>query len=268
MSVDNINNENLFLPDVQYFIFRRCTPEWRIKPHTVDRYDITYIIKGKARYTINGVRHELSAGDLLCLPEGSKKEAITYRNHLMQCFSVNFEARNLKGESVVPAFPPVSHIDIHDDIIRLFHEFNYAYIEKRPGYLFKTSGLLMMILNRFLEFTVYKDQFMVDDFRIKETVRYIVRHYAERLLVKDLAVRAGISTPYFGNLFKRETGMTIHQFVAKVRVTHAENLLQSGGYHVSEVAELCGYCDMFHFYKQFKAITGASPSHHIPRHGS
>jgi AraC-like DNA-binding protein len=263
-----MNDENLFLPDVQYFIFRRCTPEWRIKPHKVDRYDITYIIKGRARYIINGVRHELSAGDLLCLPEGSRKEAITYRDHLMQCFSVNFAPRNLEGEMVVPAFPQLSPIGIHDDIIRLFHEFNYAYIEKRPGYLFKTSGLLMMIINRFLEFTVYKDELMVDDFRIRESLRYIIRRHTDRILVKDLAAKAGISTAYFGSLFKRETGMTIHQFVARVRVTHAENLLQSGGYHVSEVAELCGYCDMFHFYKQFKAIAGVSPSHYLPRHGS
>jgi AraC-like DNA-binding protein len=257
-----------FIPDIQYVIFRQCTPEWRIKPHSVDDYDITYIIEGNARYTLNGVCHELSAGDLLCLPEGTQKEAVTYRDRLMQCFSVNFIPRSLQGEPVIPQLPLANHIGIHDDIIRFFHEFNYSYIEKQPGYLFKTAGLLMMLLDRFLELTVYKNEFIAKDFRIKETLRYISQHYAECLRVKKLAVRAGLSTEYFGCLFKHETGMTVKRYLAKVRAAHAENMLQSGDYLVSDVAELCGYCDIFLFDKQFKAITGMPPSHYIPRHGN
>jgi YesN/AraC family two-component response regulator len=47
------------------------------------------------------------------------------------------------------------------------------------------------------------------------------------------------------------------------RVRNAKNLLQSGGCLVSEAAEACGYCDVFHFYKQFKALTGISPSRYL-----
>jgi AraC-like DNA-binding protein len=263
-----LGNEDFFTPDIQYFIFRQCTADWRLKPHQVDEYDITYVVQGSARYTINGVRHEVAAGDLLCLPEGTRKEAATDREHLMQCFSVNFIPRSILGKPLVPPFPLLSHIGIHDDIIRFFHEFNYAYIEKQPGYFFKTAGLLLAILGRFLELTLYKNRLTVQDFRIKETIRYIAQHYAEGLQVKNLAARAGLTTQYFGALFKAETGMAVSHYLAKVRIAHAENMLKSGGYLVSDVAEFCGYCDIFHFYKQFKAITGIPPSHYIPRHGN
>jgi AraC-like DNA-binding protein len=261
-----LGNGDFFMPDIQYFIFRQCTSDWRLKPHSVDDYDITYIVQGNARYTLNDDRYEVAAGDLLCLPEGTRKEATTYRDRLMQCFSVNFIPRKPTGEPVVPQLPLANHIGIHDDIIRFFREFNYSYIEKQPGYLFKTSGLLMMILDRFLELTVYKNEFIPKDFRIQEALRYINQHYTEGLQVKKLAARAGLSTEYFGCLFKGETGMTVNRYLAKVRVAHAERMLQSGDYLVSDVAELCGYCDIFHFYKQFKAITGMPPSHYIPRH--
>jgi AraC-like DNA-binding protein len=263
-----ISTSGLFIPDVQYSIFRQCTPEWRLKPHSVEDYDVTYIIEGNARYTLNGIPYELAAGDLICLPEGTKKEAVTYRDRLMQCFSVNFIPRSLQGEPAVPQFPLANHIGIHDDVVRLFHEFNYSYIEKQPGYLFKIEGLLLMLLDRFMELTVYKNEFIARDFRIKETLRYISQHYAENLLVKKLAARAGLSTEYFGGLFKRETGMTVKRYLAKVRAANAENMLQSGDYLVSDVAELCGYCDIFHFDKQFKAIKGLPPSHYIPRRGN
>jgi AraC-like DNA-binding protein len=258
---------DFFTPEIDYFIFRQCTAEWRLKPHAVDQYDITYVIDGKGRYTLNGIRHEVGAGDLICLPEGTRKEAATYPDKLLRVFSVNFLPRGLHGEVIIPPLPLFSHIGVQDDIVRLFHEFNDAYIEKQPGYLFKTSGFLLLILSRFLELTVYENKFTVKDLRIKECLRYIAEHYAGCLQVKKLAARAGLSTEYFGCLFKSETGMTVKRYQAKLRVAHAENMLKSGDYLVSDVAELCGYCDIFHFDKQFKAATGLPPSQYIPRHG-
>jgi hypothetical protein len=79
-----------FVPKIFYCVLRKCSPHWRIQPHSVDRYDITYIIKGSARYTINGKIHELGPGDLICLNEGDEIEAITYPKNPMHCFSVIF----------------------------------------------------------------------------------------------------------------------------------------------------------------------------------
>jgi AraC-like DNA-binding protein len=225
------------------------------------------VIHGKGRYTLNGVRYEVATGDLICLPEGTRKEAVTDPDDLMRVFSVNFLPCGLHGDMVVPSFPLFSHIGTHDDIVRFFHEFNDAYIEKRPDYLFKTSGLLLLILSRFLELTVCKNKSAVKDLRIQDSLRYIAQHYAECLRVKSLAARVGLSREYFGCLFKSETGMTVSRCLAKVRVTHAEDMLKSGDYLVADVAEFCGYCDIFHFYKQFKAITGMPPSHYLPRRG-
>jgi YesN/AraC family two-component response regulator len=42
-------------------------------------------------------------------------------------------------------------------------------------------------------------------------------------------------------------------------------MLESGAYQVAEVAEYCGYNDVFHFYKHFKRIAGIAPSYYIPK---
>jgi AraC-like DNA-binding protein len=42
-------------------------------------------------------------------------------------------------------------------------------------------------------------------------------------------------------------------------------MLRSGEFKVWEIAERCGYNDIFHFYKQFKQICGVSPSSCIPK---
>jgi AraC-like DNA-binding protein len=255
--------EDFFVSTINYLVFRKCTPEWRIKPHIVSRYDVTYLIKGSARYMINGKTHELSAGDVLCLHEGLKKEAVTYPDRLMHCFSVNFQLNRFSGEQIFPPLLMINHIGIRDDIIRYFHEFTDTWIDHLPGYGIKSQGLLLLILHRLLELTVYKSTNSWD-FRIEQAARYIAQNFAKRLTVKKLAAQANLNDAYFGSLFKQETGLSINQYVAKIRIRNAENILRSGVYKVKDVAEQCGYKDMYYFYKQFKAITGLPPSKYFP----
>ncbi|MDR3277088.1 MAG: AraC family transcriptional regulator [Treponema sp.] len=255
----------LFIPDIQYLVYRECPVDWRLKPHLVSDYDITYIVGGKARYTINGIRHELQAGSILCLPEGTRKEAVTYPDHRMHCFSVNFKLKDTAGRVVVPPFPLVKTIGIRDDIIRFFHELIFTWLEKQPGYTIKSGALELLVLHRLYELTVYHHDSTVGDIRIQQSIRYIAQNYTKPLTVKKLAALAGLNAAYFGVLFKQETGLTVHQYLAKTRIRNAGNLLQSGAYRVAEAAEACGYGDIYHFYKQFKAIMGMPPSQCIPR---
>jgi AraC-like DNA-binding protein len=261
------NQDNFFVTDINYFIFRKCTPIWKLKDCIVSLpFEITYLIKGSAQYTIDGINHEVSAGDLICLREGSGKKAITYSNRLMHCFSVDFTATgpdDNRGDAILP-FPTISHIGIQNDIVQLFHEFNYTWMDRQPGYLIKSRGLLLLILHRLLGLTVYNNDTVIKDYRVEQAVRYINQHYAERLTVEKLASIVSLNSAYFGALFNKETGTSVNHYIAKIRIRNAENILQSGAYKVMEVAEQCGYSDKYHFYKQFKAITGLPPSKFLP----
>ncbi|MDR3115222.1 MAG: AraC family transcriptional regulator [Treponema sp.] len=251
--------------DIHYIVFRQCTPAWRLLPHRVSNFDITYVIQGNAGYTIDDITYELSAGDLLCLPENVKKEAVTYPGRLMHCFSVNFQPKDLNMERVELHLPLVHHIGVRNDLIQLFDDLVYTWQEHRSGYRLKCRGILSLILYDILEAAVFETFSCDQDKRIKQALRYITRNYAKKITVKKLAAMAGLNTAYFGVLFKRVTGVRVHQYIANVRIHNAKTMLKSGAYRVAEVAEYCGYNDAFHFYKHFKRIVGIPPSHYIPR---
>jgi YesN/AraC family two-component response regulator len=158
----------------------------------------------------------------------------------------------------------LNRIGLRQDIITMFRELTVSWNERQQGYVFKTRALLMLILHRLSELIVYDVDSAPGDYRINRIIRYISTHYAEKLTVKALARHVNLDDDYCGHLFKRETGMTVHQYMTRVRVHNAENLLQSGGYKIHEVAELCGFSDVFHFYKLFKALRGFPPSRCIP----
>ncbi|MDR2150010.1 MAG: AraC family transcriptional regulator [Spirochaetaceae bacterium] len=263
-----LGEDEIFIPDIQYVVFRECHADWRLNPHPVANYDITYIIKGRARYTIDRCPYELSSGALLCLSDRLDKAALTYPDQLMHCFSVNFMLKNSLGQQVALPLPLISTIGLKDDLIRLFNELVSANRERHPGYGIKCRGILLLILHRLLELTVYSSTRACEDYRVQKTMRYIGLHYAEQLQVKKLALITGLNPSYFGFLFKRVTGLTVKRYIARTRVQNAKDLLQSGSLKVQDVADACGYCDVFHFYKQFKTIMGIPPSHCIPKKGA
>jgi AraC-like DNA-binding protein len=259
------HQEEICILDIHYIVFRQCNPAWRLLPHRVSNFDITYLIHGRACYTIDGIKHELSAGDLLCLPENAKKEAVTYPSHLMHCFSVNFQPKNPDLQNVKIPLPMINHIGLRNDLIQLFDDLVYSWQEHRSGYMLKCQGLLSLILYHLLEATVFETFSSDQDNRVKNTILYITKNYAKKLTVKKLAAMAGLNTAYFGTLFKRVTGVKVNQYIANVRIHNAKTMLKSGTYRVAEVVEYCGYNDTFHFYKHFKRIAGIPPSYYIPR---
>jgi AraC-like DNA-binding protein len=259
-------NENI-VPEISYLVQRKCTPEWRIGRDTIDFYDITYVTAGSARYTIDGKEYAVSEGDLLCIPPGHARAAHSLPEKLMHCFAVNFSVCDLAGNPARIPFPLLSHIGLRRDLIHHCHELTTAWVEKEPGYLIKTRGVLLLILHILFEHIVYNIDSSNRDYRVKKICRHIAARYAEKLSVKKAAEATGLNSVYFGALFRQQTGLTFHQYVARIRVKNGENMLRSGEYKVYEAAEHCGYSDVFYFYKQFKRILGYAPSTCIPKRG-
>jgi len=253
-----------FVPRIFYCVFRKCQPKWQLRRHFVDHCDITYIIKGNARYTINGKEHELSQGDLVCLTEGVEKAAVTNPKNLMHCFSVNFDSL-YSPKSPPPPLPTVSNIGIRQDLIDMFRELTICWNNRQEGYIMRSRALLMLILHRLSEILIYEIDNITGDYRINKTTNFIAMHYSDSLTVKGLAESVHLDEVYFGHLFKQQTGKTVRQYITQIRVQNAENMLQSGSYKVYEAAERCGFSDVIHFYKSFMKLRGFPPSRCIPR---
>jgi YesN/AraC family two-component response regulator len=129
----------------------------------------------------------------------------------------------------------------------------------------KSRALLMLIISRLAEIVLDDTEPTSGDYRVNKIIRYISAHYRKKLPVKELASHVNITPDYLGSLFKRETGIHVNQYISKIRVRNAEDLLRTGKYKVSEVSEYCGFSDVVHFYRSFKAVRGFAPSKCIPK---
>lgn len=91
-------------------------------------------------------------------------------------------------------------------------------------------------------------------------IEYIHEHYAEDLTLGGLADKVYISRNYLSMIFKNMTGETFNNYLTRVRVEKARELLMEKNALVYEVAEKVGYKNVPYFSTVFKKFTGMNPT--------
>jgi AraC-like DNA-binding protein len=255
----NEHDFNNIVVDIVYCNHRISTSSWEIAMRVNHFVDVTYIVSGEAIYTVDDVCYKVHAGDLVCVPKGSRESAFATCGKL-DCYGVNGDIYSLSGGEISLPFQIVSHIGIRQDIIALYQDLYAAWLLRDPGYKLKARSIYMQILLKFYQLVWHSDYQSNYDKRIKKVLRHIIDHYNEPLTVGEMARMTNLSTLYFGNLFKQETGQTFRQYLRAIRLNQAENMLNNGIYNVSETAAECGFSDVFYFSKVFKEQRGLTPS--------
>lgn len=93
--------------------------------------------------------------------------------------------------------------------------------------------------------------------RAKEFIR---EHHSEDLSLGQVAAAVHTSICYFCKLFRKATGATFTEFVSRLRVEAARNLLLNPNLRVSEIAYEVGFQSLTHFNRVFKKVVGESPT--------
>ncbi len=249
------------IPEPHYFIHRKSTPNWCIKPDVVPFNDLTYIVKGQARYTIGTETVNVKAGDLIYVPCNSFRAAVPLGDELLECHSFNFFLYNQKGVTIPLQLNIHNHIGEQPQLLKLCSTTNEIWSEKGFGYELQARGYLCIIISMVMNILYnpsYRNSNM--DIRIQHAVKYVNAHYFEPITIRDVAEIYHLHPAYFGNLFQKTMGSTFKQYLTRIRLNHAENLLRSGEYSVNEVAFQCGFSDVFYFSKIFKKYKGVNPS--------
>lgn len=89
---------------------------------------------------------------------------------------------------------------------------------------------------------------------------YIRDHQAEDLSLGQVARAVNTSTFYFCKMFKKVTGLNFTDYVSRLRIEKAKNLLLNPNLRISEIAFEVGFQSLTHFNRVFKKIVGYSPT--------
>jgi AraC family transcriptional regulator len=101
-----------------------------------------------------------------------------------------------------------------------------------------------------------------EDARLKRALERMAAGLEGPLTLRDCARAAGMSPTRFAHRFREHTGYAPMDYLKRLRVEHARQLLLDPSLSIHAVAERCGFSDPFHFSRVFRAIDGIPPSHY------
>ena len=142
-----------------------------------------------------------------------------------------------------------------DAFLDIFRDIRPDWLLRRQGYELKCQALFALVLHKLM----YEVDPGKRNQHVENMKSYILEHYKEEILVNHLAQLCNLNPVYCGALFKKEEGCTIAEFVNRLRMNKAADLLRKGEHTVGEVSESVGFKDIYYFSNTFKKYMGVSP---------
>jgi AraC family transcriptional regulator len=92
--------------------------------------------------------------------------------------------------------------------------------------------------------------------QLRQQKQYIEKSLALKILVPDMAARAGLSTGHFGRAFRLSVGQTPHEYIRRQRIIRAQALMITSDQSLACIALEVGFCDQAHLAKVFSRLVG------------
>ncbi|MBA3686396.1 MAG: helix-turn-helix transcriptional regulator, partial [Planctomycetes bacterium] len=94
---------------------------------------------------------------------------------------------------------------------------------------------------------------------VATAVAYLHAHAGEEVTMAELAVETGLSANYLGERFKTELGVPVADYLNRLRVDRARELLAGSDRSVTDIADVVGFAGISYFGKVFRRLTGHTP---------
>ena len=239
--------------------------------HWHDCFEMEFFCEGEGVHILNGEAIAVKKGTIHLLTPADfhtlyKKE----ESGDMKCYSVNFNEYALSAElikMICEYGAPLSTTVDGEDYEILQKEF--AALEKE----YRSDSPLrnMMMENMFEKIIIIfwraltrkghesKRQFLRHDSTVRYIVTYLRIHFREQVSLAALAKEVHLTPNYVGDIFRRETGVSFTDYVQRLRINYATNLLVSSDLPIAYISEQSGFHSVSYFIRTFRLVTGKTP---------
>lgn len=151
-------------------------------------------------------------------------------------------------------------LNVYHLIYLIAHEFNH---NTTGSDVICSNALssLVLITSRLYSYSKNENLNMVTPKAdIDYVLKYIYQNISSDLSLKTLAENLGYSREHLCRYFKKETNTNLSKYIASQRVKRAISRMDTDEFTISEIAEYAGFSSVSAFERNFKKITGKSPS--------
>lgn len=230
----------------------------------LDEFQIVYITDGGGYFESQSIpRRRVEAGTVIMLFPNERHSYAPDENVGWNEFWVGFKGRMaeqiVKAQYISPKEALVE-IGLSNSLIGLYRDAIRLAEKERIGCQQLLSGVVMHMLGHIL----YKDKNRKDGSNRTEDVvneaRQLMRARIHHSLSgQQIADELGVGYSWFRQSFKRVTGLSPAQYMARLLTSRAKELLISENYTITEIADMLGFESVGQFSTLFRKIEDTTP---------
>jgi AraC-like DNA-binding protein len=239
----------------------------------IDQAIVKYCIKGHGSYKLGALTHAVTKGDVFVVPVGAVH---AYGSDPDRPWTVHwFHAMGhhlgpLLARLEATAARPVVHVGLDTTLINLFVELRQSLeVDYAESQLLYASQILAHLLGRMIQLRHGAPAATKSAAeRIRASIAHMKQHLTEPLAIDRLAELACLSQSHYSAQFRAITGYAPKNYLLRLRVHRAAQLLDTTGLDIKTVARESGFIDPFYFSRAFRQIHEVGPrKYRQRRHG-
>ncbi|CAN7373443.1 response regulator [Paenibacillus sp. LjRoot153] len=157
-------------------------------------------------------------------------------------------------------FLQMIHHVLHYKGLRAHQVFSEELLSMQASYVSRSiANLRQWIITMIEEATCRINTVAESQTVIEKAKQYIAQRINEDISREDIASYVSMNPDYLTRIFKKETGLTVSDYVLQERVSLAKEMLVKTDLPVGSIASSVGYNNFSHFSKMFKKATSTNP---------
>lgn len=213
------------------------------------------------RFNLNQFTEELKRQQF----ESAFEELKAHVDQLASDYTMDaYEFRSFLGNIIFNVTVMLSHMDYEVSELEEGKYDYFRHIEEA-----RSAAEASRLLDEFLAAAwkcIYHRRNQYSNPNMKKLLDYIEQHYAEPLSLSEVAKHFHFNPSYLSSYFAANNKEGFSEYVNKLRIEKAEELLRHDGATIAEISGMVGYSDHSYFCKVFKKATGLAPSQYRRKH--
>lgn len=240
----------------------RLTTTWRppglyVPSHTHDLSSLAFCLEGPFEETVGNRWHRVGTGSLIVRPGG-----VPHANR--------YPSRAPSRTLILELLPQTLN-DIGDaarvlDAPRCFESSRFALFRRRleveSRAVDNVSSLAIEALVYELIVSTTRTSLTQNDGRpawLRRVEEQLHAEFRRTISLSEIAKVAGVHPSHLAKAFRRAVGLTVGEYVRRLRVDYGATLLKQGELSLAQIAVACGFHDQSHFARVFKLHFQVSP---------
>jgi AraC-like DNA-binding protein len=237
-------------------------PDYVVKREHFPFLAIELVVEGFGSLVLNGKRHSLSPGTVFAYGPRIPHTIQTEARRPMRKYYVDFaglEAEQLLKLTALGGWKAASIAAAHE-VVEIFESLAKEARDDNPAAQEICSALLRLLLIKIRQRALPVSRSLPRSFSTYEKLRrHVENHFLRIHSVDELAKECHVSPMYISRLFKRFGQTGAYQFLLRLKMNRAAELLLEEGLLVKEAASALGFPDPFQFSRAFKRVHGVAP---------